>query len=54
MLAVQSIEFICTDFWSPYVVQMGAEIHVSVADVDLDPLLSWYRPPSTFVHLEAA
>ena len=29
---------------------MGAEIRVSIVDVDSDPLLSWYWPPSTFVH----
>ena len=49
MLAVQSINFLCTDFWSPYLVQMGAEIRVSVADVDTDSLLSQNWPPSTLV-----
>ena len=29
--------------------QMGAEIRVSITDVDLDLLLSRYWPPSTFV-----
>ena len=50
MLAVQSINFACTDFWSPYLVQISAEIHVSIADVDSDPLLSQCWPPSTSVH----
>ena len=50
MLAVQSINFVCTDFCSPYLLQMGAETRVSIVDVDIDPLLSWYWPPSTFVH----
>ena len=50
MLAVQSINFACTDFWSPYLVQTGAEIRVSVADVDTDSLLSQNWPPSTLVH----
>ena len=49
MLAVQSINFACTDFWSPYMVQMGAEIRVSIADFDSDPLLSRYWHPSTSV-----
>ena len=30
--------------------QMGAEIRVFVADVDSDPLVSHYWPPSMFVH----
>ena len=30
--------------------QIGAEIRVSVADVDLDPLLTQYWPPGTSVH----
>ena len=50
MLAVQSINFVCMDFRSLYLLQMGAEICVSVADVDSDPLLDGYWPPSTFVH----
>ena len=50
MLAVQSVNFACTDFWSPYLMQMGAEIRVSIADVDSDPLLNWYWPPSASVH----
>ena len=29
--------------------QIGAEICVSIVDVDLDPLLTQYWPPSTFV-----
>ena len=40
MLATQFINFIYTDFWSPYLVQMGAEIRVSIVDIDMDPLLS--------------
>ena len=44
-----TINFACTDFWSPYLVQIKAEIHVFVADVGLDLLLSQYWPPSTFV-----
>ena len=35
-----NINFICTDFWSPYLMQIGAEIHVSVADVDSDVLFT--------------
>ena len=31
-----TINFACTYFWSPYLVQIGAEIRVSIADVDLD------------------
>ena len=49
MLAVQSINFACTDFWSPYLVQIAAEIRVSMADVDTDSLLSQNWPPSTSV-----
>ena len=30
--------------------QMGAEIIVSIVDVDSDPLLSRYWPPSTSVY----
>ena len=44
MLAVQSINFVCTDFWSPYLVQMGAEIRVPVAQ---PVLASWYVCPSS-------
>ena len=46
---VQSIKLTSTDFWSPYLVQMGAEIRQSVADVDTDSLLSQNWPPSTLV-----
>ena len=49
MLAVQSINFACIDFWSPYLLEMDAEIRVSIADVDTDPLLTRYWPPSTLV-----
>ena len=49
MLAVQSINFACADFWSPYLVQMGAGIRQSVADVDTDSSLSQNWPPSTLV-----
>ena len=49
MLAVQSINFACTDFWSPYLLEMGAEIRVSIAEVDTDPLHSQNWPPSTSV-----
>ena len=49
MLAVQSINFVCTDFWSPYLVQMGAGIRQSMANVDTDSLLSQNWPPSTLV-----
>ena len=48
-LAVQSINFACTDFWSPYLLQIGAEIRKSVADVDTDSLLNQNSPPNTFV-----
>ena len=37
---IQSIKLTSTDFWSPYLVQMGAEIRQSMADVDMDSLLS--------------
>ena len=47
MLAVQSINFACTDFWTPYLVQIGAEIRQSVATVDMDSLLSQKWPPNT-------
>ena len=50
MLVVQSINFVCTDFWSPYLLQMGAEIRVFIADVDSDPFLIRYWPPNTIVH----
>ena len=40
MLAVQSINFACTDFWSLYLLQIGAEIPQSMVDVDTDSLLS--------------
>ena len=43
---IQSIKLTSTDFWSPYLVQMGAEIRQSVADVDTDSLLSQNWPPS--------
>ena len=49
MLAVQSIKLTSTDFWSSYLVQMGAEIRQSMADVDADSLLSQNWPPSTLV-----
>ena len=42
MLAGQSINLVCMDFWSPYLVQMAAEIHVFIANVDSDLLVSWY------------
>ena len=50
MLAVQSINFACTGFWSPYLVQTGAEIRVCIADVDMDSLPSQNWPPSMLVH----
>ena len=50
MLTVQSINFACTDFWSPYLVQIGVEIQQSVADVGTDSLLSQNWPLSTSVH----
>ena len=37
---IQSIKLTSTDFWSPYLVQMGAEIRQSVADVYTDSLIS--------------
>ena len=43
------INFACMDFWSPYLVQTGAEIRVSIADVDTDSLLSQNWPSSTLV-----
>ena len=43
---IQSIKCTSTDFWTPYLVQMGAEIRQSVADVDTDSLLSQNWPPS--------
>ena len=43
------INFACTDFWSPYFVQTGAEIRVSVAAVDTDSLFSQNWPPNTLV-----
>ena len=46
MLAVQSINFARTDFWSLYLLQIGAEIRQSVADVDTNSLLSQNWPPS--------
>ena len=49
MLAVESINFTCTDFWSPYLVQIGAEIRVSIAEVDTDSLLSPNWPLSRLV-----
>ena len=49
MLALQSINFACTDFWSPYLVQIGAETRQSIADVNTDSLLSQNWPPSTLV-----
>ena len=45
-----TINFACTDFWSPYLVQIGAEICVSIADVDSDPSLSQYWPPNTSIY----
>ena len=45
MYKVQSIKLVSTEFWSPYLVQIGAEIRVSVADVDTDSLLSQNWPP---------
>ena len=50
MLAVQSINFASTDFWSLYLLEMGVEIRVSVADVDTDLLLSHNWPPNALVH----
>ena len=49
MLAVQSINFACTDFWSPFLLQIGAEIQQSMADVDTDSLLSQNWPSRTLV-----
>ena len=49
MLAVKSIKLTSTDFWSPYLVQMGAEIRQYVVDVDTDSLLSQNWPPNTLV-----
>ena len=49
MLAVQSIKLTSTDFWSTDLLQMGAEIRQSVADVDTDSLLSQNWPPSMSV-----
>ena len=49
MLVVQSINFAYTDFWSPYLVQMGAEIRQSVVDIHTDSLLSQNWPPYTSV-----
>ena len=46
---VQSIKLTTMDFWSPYLVQMGAEIRQSVADVDTDSLLSQNWPPNTLI-----
>ena len=54
MLAVQSINFACTDFWSPSLVQMGVGVRQSVADVDTDSLLSQNWPPSPPLVREAA
>ena len=44
-----AINFACTDFWNPYLVQINAEIRVFIADIDSDPSLSQYWPPSTYV-----
>ena len=52
MLGVQFINFVCTDFWSPYLLQMGAEILVSIADVDSDPLLSQLEVAKLFLNLQ--
>ena len=49
MLAVQSINFACTDFGSLYLVQIGAKIRQSMADVNTDSLLSQNWPPNTSV-----
>ena len=49
MLAVQSINFPCADFWSPYLLKMGVEILVSISDVNTNLLLSQNWPPSTSV-----
>ena len=49
MYEIQSIKLTSTDFWSPYLVQMAAEIWQSVADVNMDSLLSQKWPSSTFV-----
>ena len=49
MCKVQSNNFACTDFWNSYLVQMGAEIRVSVVDVDTDFLLSQNWPPNSLV-----
>ena len=49
MLIVQSINFACMDFWCMYLVQIGAEIRQSVADVDTDSLHTQNWPLSTLV-----
>ena len=49
MYKVQSIKLVSTEFWSPYLVQIGAEILASIADVNTDSLLSQNWPPSTLV-----
>ena len=46
---VQSFKLSSTDIWSPYLVQTGAEVLVSVAAVDTDSLLSHNWPPSPSV-----
>ena len=46
---IQSIKLTGMEFWSLYLVQIGAEIRQSVADVDTDSLLSQNWPPSTLV-----
>ena len=46
---VQSIKLVSTNFWSPYLVQIGTKIRVSVVDVDMDSLLSQNWPPSKLV-----
>ena len=49
--AVQSIKTLCTDFWSPYLVQKEVEVRQSMVDVTLSPCSGKFWPSSPLVHL---
>lgn len=50
MWTVQCIKLVYTDFWSPYLAQNGARVHLSKTDVTQNPRRGQFCPPSMLVH----
>lgn len=50
VFAVQSITFLYTEFWSPYLAQKGDEACESVNDVTRSLCCGQFSPPSLSVH----